>query len=206
VIVTNHKEPSNEDDNYFERNYNPKMSQIIPTKKLYHEWSGKPSLIGNVYKPPSSGQVVPINNNGGGLFDNGSDGPLGGGGSGPLGGGSSGPLRDQNPKPYVAKLARLWIGPTQNLWYLSWYPIQPPITLNPPPSRKSLPYPIYTLGTYPNVHVRVFAKPFKPMEKKMLLISSICLFYTSRCHIWMGKEFLKIPSSLQIWRAKSYIM
>jgi len=60
-------------------------------------------------------------------------------------------LGDQNPKPYVAKLARLWIGPMQNSWYLSWYPIQPLITPNPPPSRKSLPYPIYTLGTNPMI-------------------------------------------------------
>jgi len=161
VIVTNRGEPSNEDENYSERNHNPRMSQIIPIRKLYHERRGKPSSIKDSSKPPTSGQAIPINNDGGGLFDGGSNGLLRGGGSGPLGGegndllggGSIGPLGDQNPKPYVAKLARPWIGPMQNSWYLSWYPIQPLITPNPPPSRKSLPYPIYTLGTNPNDHV-----------------------------------------------------
>jgi hypothetical protein len=44
------------------------MPWIIPTKKLYREWKGRPSLIGNVGRPPTSGQVVPINNGDGGPF------------------------------------------------------------------------------------------------------------------------------------------
>ncbi len=36
-IVTNCEEPSNEDEDYFERKYNPMMPQIIPTKKSYHD-------------------------------------------------------------------------------------------------------------------------------------------------------------------------
>jgi hypothetical protein len=47
-IITNHREPSNEDKNYFERKHNPKMPQIGPTRKLYHEQKGKPSLIRDV--------------------------------------------------------------------------------------------------------------------------------------------------------------
>jgi hypothetical protein len=36
-IVTNHGEPSNEDEDYFEKKYNPRMPQIIHTEKLYHD-------------------------------------------------------------------------------------------------------------------------------------------------------------------------
>jgi len=45
MIVTNHGEPSNEDENYSERNHNPKVSQIILTRKLHHERRGKPSPL-----------------------------------------------------------------------------------------------------------------------------------------------------------------
>jgi hypothetical protein len=36
-IVTNCKEPLDEDKGYSERKHNPRMPQIIPTKKLYHD-------------------------------------------------------------------------------------------------------------------------------------------------------------------------
>ncbi len=47
-IITNHREPSNEDKDYSKRKHNPKMPQIVPTKNLYHEQKGKPSLIRDV--------------------------------------------------------------------------------------------------------------------------------------------------------------
>ncbi len=83
-----------EDDDYFKRKHNPRMPLIILTRKSYHEWRGKPSLIGDVGRPPTGGRAIPINNGGGGPFGSGGYGPLRGGGNGPLGGGSSGPLGD----------------------------------------------------------------------------------------------------------------
>jgi hypothetical protein len=92
-------------------------------------------------------------------------GPIGGGHSGPPKGGDSGPSRDQNPRSYIVGLVGLWIGPTWNLQYLSWYLIKSPITPNPPPSWKSLPYPIYTMGTYPNANVCIFCKAIQANGK-----------------------------------------
>jgi hypothetical protein len=36
-IVTNREDPSNEDKDYTSKKHKPKMSQIVPTKKLYYE-------------------------------------------------------------------------------------------------------------------------------------------------------------------------
>ncbi len=175
------------------------MSWIIPTRKWYHEWKGKPSLIGDVSTPPTSGQIVPINNNGGGPFGIGSDGtprgggsgPLGGGGSGPLGGGSNGPLGDQNPKPYVTRLARPWIGPTRNSWYLSWYPIQPPIAPNPPPSKKSLPCPIYTVEQIPMFMYEFLQSHSSQWRKEWRwYCQSICFTLCDAIFEW-GENFIR---------------
>ncbi len=69
-------------------------------------------MIGNACRPPTSGQVVPINNIGGGVFDGGGNMlPISSGG-GPLGGDGNGPLRNQILKPYVTRLTWSWIGPT----------------------------------------------------------------------------------------------
>jgi hypothetical protein len=43
-------------------------------------------------------------------------------------------------------------------YYPSWYLVQPPVPPNPPPSRKSLPYPIYIVGSNFNAYVQVFHK------------------------------------------------
>jgi hypothetical protein len=94
------------------------------------------------------------------------DGPLGGGGSNLPRGGDNGPPgcgnnehpMDQNPRSYDVGPTRPWIGPTWNLWYSSWYHVQPPIAPNPPLSRKSLPYPIYIVRMNLDVHVCVFCK------------------------------------------------
>ncbi len=88
----------------------------------------------------------------------GGSGPLGGGGSNPPGGANNEHLRNQNPRSYIARLASLWIGPTWNLWYPSWYHFQAPITPNFPSSIKSLPYPIYTTWMDIDVHARIFCK------------------------------------------------
>jgi hypothetical protein len=48
------------------KKHKPRMLQILPIRKLYHEWRGKPSPIGNVGRPPTSGWAILISNNGGG--------------------------------------------------------------------------------------------------------------------------------------------
>jgi hypothetical protein len=41
-----------------------------------------------------------------------------------------------------------------------------PITPNPPPSKKSLPYPIYIIGTNLDVHVHVFYRVIQVNREK----------------------------------------
>jgi hypothetical protein len=43
-IITNHKEPSYEDEDYSLKKHNPKMPKIVPIKKSYYEWMKRPSL------------------------------------------------------------------------------------------------------------------------------------------------------------------
>ncbi|CAK9266867.1 unnamed protein product [Sphagnum jensenii] len=111
-IVTNHEEPSNEDEDYSKRKHNPKMPKIIRIKRSYHDRKGRPSPTGDVSKLVISGWTILISNNGGGPFGGGGNGPLGGGpqGSGgnslPEGGGSGHPA-NQNPRSYIARVARL---------------------------------------------------------------------------------------------------
>jgi hypothetical protein len=76
----------NEDDDYSNKKQNPIMPWVVPTIKLYHEWRGIPSPIGDANGLPTNGQVIPINNRGGG------NGP-------PRSGGGIGPLEDPNPRP-----------------------------------------------------------------------------------------------------------
>ncbi len=61
-IMTNREELLDEDENYFEKKHNPKMPQIVPIKKLYHDQKEKPSLIEDVSKPLTSGRIVLISN------------------------------------------------------------------------------------------------------------------------------------------------
>ncbi len=75
-IVTNCGEPSNEDEDYSERKHNPMMPQIVPNKKLYHDWRGRPPLIGNANRLHVGGQIVPISNGGGGPFSGDGNKPL----------------------------------------------------------------------------------------------------------------------------------
>jgi hypothetical protein len=119
-------------------------------------------LVDGVFQ--STTMVVDIStniNNGpprGSLPKGGGSGLLGSGGNGLPGGGNSGHSKDQKPRPYIARLVRPWIGSTWNLWYPSWYFVQPPITPNLPPIRKSIPYPIYIARTNLNAHVQIFCK------------------------------------------------
>jgi hypothetical protein len=111
-IVTNHEEPSNEDEDYSEKKHNPKMPIIIRIKRSYHDQKGKPSPIGDVNKLFIGGWDVLISDNGDGPFGGGGNGPLG---SGPQGSGGNNLLEDggcghptnQNPRSYIARLARL---------------------------------------------------------------------------------------------------
>jgi hypothetical protein len=54
-IVTYCGEPSDEDEDYFERKHNIGMPQIIFTEKPYHDQKGRPSLIGDASRPLMSG-------------------------------------------------------------------------------------------------------------------------------------------------------
>lgn len=73
---------------------------------------GQTITIGDACRPLTGGQVVPINNIGGGPFDGGGNMPPINSGGAPPGGDGSGPLRDQNSRPYITRLAWSWIGPT----------------------------------------------------------------------------------------------
>lgn len=117
------------------------MPWIGPIRKLYHDWRGRPSPNKDGGKLCIGGWIVSISDNNGGPFDGGGKRPPRGGNNDPLERGSNEPLGDQNPRWYVIRLPSPWIGLTWNLWYPSWYLVQPPIAPNPPPSRKSLPYP-----------------------------------------------------------------
>jgi hypothetical protein len=54
-IITNCGEPLDEDEDYSEKKHNSKMSQIIPTKILYHDRRGRPSPIGDASRSLTSG-------------------------------------------------------------------------------------------------------------------------------------------------------
>ncbi len=99
-LVIDRKEPLDEEKNYSKRKHNPRIPQIIPIRKPYHERKGKPSPIRDACRLLISRWGVPINNDGDGPFNSGNNGPLGnnhpkGGGCGLLGGGGSGPSRDK---------------------------------------------------------------------------------------------------------------
>jgi hypothetical protein len=47
------------------------------------------------------------------------------------------------------------------------------------PRRKFLPYPIYIAERIPMLMYEFFTRPFKPMDKRMMMVSSIYLLYTS---------------------------
>ncbi len=55
--------------------YNHLRKQIVITGKSYCEQRDRPSPIGDACRPPTSGQVVPINNISGGPFDGGGNMP-----------------------------------------------------------------------------------------------------------------------------------
>jgi hypothetical protein len=96
---------------------------------------------------------IPTNNSVGGSFSIGGSRPLGGGSRGLLGSNGIGPPKDQNLRSYVVGPTRLWRRPTWNPWYPLWYLVQPHVTPNLLPRRKSLPYPIYIMGTNLDAHV-----------------------------------------------------
>ncbi len=64
-----------------------------------------------------------MSNNGGGPFNEGNNKPPRGGNNSFPGGGDSRHLVDQIPRSYIVRPTRLWIRPTCNLGYPSWYPI-----------------------------------------------------------------------------------
>ncbi len=135
---------------------------------------------------------IPITNGVGKPFNISGNNFLGGDGSGHPRGGNNRPPWDQNLRSYAIRLTWLWIGPTWNLWYPPWYPIQPPIVLNIFPSRKSLPYPVYTTQMDPDAHVWVFCKAIHANGEKHDA-NIINLFYFMLCDgisKW-GDNFMK---------------
>jgi len=119
------------------------MPCIFPIGKSYNERKGKLPPIGNSDWLPTSGANVPTSGGG----------PFNASGNDPLRGGGSGPLRDKNPRIHIVGPIGPWVRLTWNPWYPPWYPIQPLITPNSPPSREFLPYPIYNARMDPNTHV-----------------------------------------------------
>ncbi len=97
------------------------MQQIIPIGEPYHDWKGRPFPIRNVGRQPTSGWTVLVSNNGGRPFNGSNNKPPRGCTNGSLGGGDNGHPAYQIPRSYVARPIGLWIRPTWNLWYTSWY-------------------------------------------------------------------------------------
>jgi hypothetical protein len=97
-IVTNCKDPSDENKDYFKRKHNTRTPQIVPIGKSYNEQRNKPSPIGDASGPPISGQIVPTSNSGGKPFGGGGNTPLGGNGGGPPRGGDNRLTGNQNPR------------------------------------------------------------------------------------------------------------
>ncbi len=80
-IVIDHREPSDEENEYFER--------------TYHEQRGQPSSIGNANGLPTNRRNVPTSNSGGEPFNNGGDSSSPKvGNKGPPRGGGNRPLKD----------------------------------------------------------------------------------------------------------------
>jgi hypothetical protein len=67
-IIKDCGEPLDEEMDYLKKKHNPKMPQFVPAKKSYHDWRGRPSPVGDVGRPLISGRIIPIGNDGGGLF------------------------------------------------------------------------------------------------------------------------------------------
>jgi len=90
--------------------------------------------------------------------------PLGGGGDPPGRGGplSGGFLQGFPVGGTNVPFGALWPG---NLWN-PWYPPLAPTTPMAPSSRKSLPYPIYYVGTNLDAHVQVFKKAIQANGEK----------------------------------------
>ncbi len=104
-VVTNHEEPSDDNDNSFEKKHNPRMPQILLTKKSYNEGKGIPSPIGD-----DGGLLVSnILVNGSGVR------PFAANCNDPLEGGGNGPLGDQHPWIHTARPTKSWVMPTWNL-------------------------------------------------------------------------------------------
>ncbi len=86
---------------FVERKHNLTMPRIVPTKKLFHEWKGKPYLIKDIGRLPTDGRIAPTNNDGGKPFNGGGKRHWGGDGGGspwsdnscPSGSGSNGPQK-----------------------------------------------------------------------------------------------------------------
>jgi hypothetical protein len=85
----------------------------------------------------------------------------------------------KNPRSYATRLQGPWIMPTWNPWYPPWYLFQPLIEIfnqvgNLYPTPFTLQEQILMLM------YKFFARPFKLMEKTMMMVSSIFIyFYTS---------------------------
>jgi len=89
-------------------------------------------------------------------------------------------------------LKNLDLGPTWKPWHLSWYPIQPPVAPNPPPSKRSLPYPIYNVKMNLDAHVHMFCKATHANGEKndVNIVNLFCLTLHDAISKW-GFFFMK---------------
>jgi hypothetical protein len=89
-----------------------------------------------------------------------------------------------------------WLGSPWNSWCPPWYSPLAPITHVAPSSRKSLLYPIYSVGTYPNAHVWVFWKAIQANgeERKVNIMNLFCFTLRNAILEW-GENFIQFHSS-----------
>jgi hypothetical protein len=114
------------------------------------------------------------------------------------------PPRDQNLKSHVVRPTGLWIRLTWNLWYPLWYPVQPHVAPNLPPSRKSLLYPIYIVERMLMPMYEFFARPFRPMGRRMMQISYVYFVLLFTMSYPKSDFFNESPSNLKIGGVKGY--
>jgi hypothetical protein len=85
-----------------------------------------------------------------------------------------------------------WMGYPWRPWVPIWYPTPIGPTLSAHITRKSLPYLIYTVGTDPNAHVRVFWKAIQANgEKNDADIVNLFCFTLRDAILEWGENFMQ---------------
>jgi hypothetical protein len=88
-----------------------------------------------------------------------------------------------------------WLGSPWNSWCPLWYLPLAPTTHVAPSSRKSLLYPIYSVGTNPNAHVWLFWKAIQANgEERDVNIMNLFCFTLRNAILEWGKNFIQFHS------------